>query len=134
MNSSIDPNEVLVIDKLEHWRKLSQATLKLAGFKVRVNANYDCPLVSEQKNGSLDLIILGCAGIGSDELQLIDRVRSNKLRILVLCTSLHMPAMRLLFLRGADDVAEKPFDSKQLLDVVGHAIQHITARSARLIF
>lgn len=134
MNSVTDPSELLVIDKLEHWRKLSHSTLKLAGFKVRVLDSYDCPLIPELKNGSLDLIILGCAGIGPEELQFIERVRVNRLRILVLCTSLRMRVMRLLFLRGVDDVAEKPFDSNQLLDVVDHSIQNIAARSARLHF
>ena len=125
------PSEVLVIDKLEHWRKLSQATLKLAGFKVRAVDNYDCPLKGEVNIGSIDLIILGCASIGSEELQLIEQVRKERIRLLVLCTSLHMRVMRSLFLCGVDDVAEKPFDSRQLLDVVHYAIQSIASRSTQ---
>ncbi len=134
MNSVTDRSELLVIDKLEHWRKLSQSTLKLAGFKVRAVDSYDCPLVPEKQNGSLALIILGCACIGAEELEFIERVRMNQLRLLVLCTCLRMRVMRLLFLRGVDDVAEKPFDSKQLLDVVDHSIQNIAVRSARFHF
>ena len=125
------PGEVLVIEKLEHWRKLSQATLRLAGFKVRAVDNYDCPLKGEINVGSLDLIILGCASIGSEELQLIEQVRKERIRLLVLCTSLHMSVMRSLFLCGVDDVAEKPFDSTKLLDVVQYAIQSIATRSTR---
>ena len=134
MSSQTDRSEILVIDKLEHWRELSQSTLKMAGFNVRALDNYICPLSPELNNRSVDLIILGCACIGAEELQFIERVRINKLRLLVLCTFLRLRVMRLLFLRGVDDVAEKPFDSKQLLDVVDHSIQNIAARSARLHF
>lgn len=132
MSSITNRSKVLVIDKLEHWRKLSHSTLKMAGFKVRVLDNYSCPLSPEFNNTSVDLIILGCACIGAEELKFIARVRLNQLRLLVLCTFLRLRVMRLLFLQGVDDVAEKPFNPKQLLEVVDHSIQNIAARSARL--
>src|SRR5258708_27774355 len=116
MQADRRPSDVLVIDKLEHWRKLSHATLKVGGFKVCAADNYDCELVSGIKNGSFDLVILGCGCIGSEELELIKQIRINNVSLLVLCTCLRLRVMRLLFLLGADDVAEKPFDSTQLLD------------------
>jgi len=131
MQEESRPNDVLVIDKLEHWRTLSLATLRVAGFTVCAAENYECELVSKIKNGSFDLVILGCARIGSEELDLIKQIHHNKVHLLVLCTCLRLRIMRLLFRLGVDDVAEKPFDSMQLLDVVDHAIKSISMRTGQ---
>lgn len=124
---NLQPKRILVIDKQDYWRKLSTHVLEQAGFTVAAIDNYayphdDAAVVSV----SPDLVVLGCAAIGFEEQTLIRHILDHKHRLLVLSTSLPWQVMRSLFLLGADDVADKPYDARYLLKIVegvlnGHA-------------
>jgi DNA-binding NtrC family response regulator len=113
---------LLIIDKQEYWRELSEKALRLAGFTVEVRDSYEWGAPGEQ----FDLIILGCAEIKRDEQKLIARILESGQHLLVLCTSLPWVVMRSLFLAGADDVASKPYDPERLTDIVQQALVTIT--------
>jgi len=116
---------ILLIDCQEYWRERSAAALRDAGFEVEVLSHYD---YTPREGSEPDLVILGCAAIGENEQHLIGHLLAAKLHLLVLCTSLPWRVMRALFLAGADDVAEKPYNPSNLLSAVEHAFKSITPR------
>jgi DNA-binding NtrC family response regulator len=121
---------VLVIDRQEYWRALSAQALASSGFLVRTMATYDYPPPGDAfPERTPDLVILGCASIGADEQQLIARVLEQKHHLLVFCVSLPLPMMRSLFLQGADDVGDKPYDPDRLITSVAQALETIASRS-----
>jgi DNA-binding NtrC family response regulator len=130
MTPNANTKYVLVIDRQDYWRELSAQTLTSAGYLVRAVATYDYPPSSDDQPERVpDLVILGCASIGVDEQQLIARVLEYKHHLVVFCVSLPMPLMRLLFLKGADDVGDKPYDPDQLVNSVEQALDAISSRS-----
>jgi DNA-binding response OmpR family regulator len=117
---------ILLVDCQQYWRERSKQALEEAGFEVEVLSHYD--YTPREGGAPPDLVILGCASIGENEQRLIGHLLANKLHLLVLCTSLPWRVMRALFLAGADDVAEKPYDPSHLLSAVQHAFKSITPR------
>lgn len=119
---------VLVIDKQEYWRELSTKTLVEAGFAVEPMAEYDYEPGTIKE--PFDLIILGCASIDVDEQRLIAKILESGHHLLVLSTSLPWRVMRSLFLAGADDVANKPYDPDRLTSIVQQAFETIAPRNS----
>ena len=117
---------LLLIDRQEYWRQHSAATLKAAGFQVEVLDSYEYSERPTQQKP--DLAILGCAIVGKDEQKLIAHLLDLKVHLLVLCTSMSSRVMRTLFLAGADDVAEKPYNPDHLLNAVTHAFKSISSQ------
>jgi DNA-binding response OmpR family regulator len=110
---------ILIIDRQEYWRRLSARTLRAAGFEVVEVDDYS----EEWKTvvdsiAPIDLIILGCVTVGDEERQLIEDILQHRHRLLVFCTSLPWRVMRSLFLLGAEDVTDKTYDPRQLLETV----------------
>lgn len=119
---------VLVIDTQKYWRELSTKTLEDAGFIVESMDDYSYePGGTELK---FDLIILGCARIDADEQRLISKILESGQHLLVLSTSLPWKVMRSLFLAGADDVANKPYDPDRLTSIVQQAFETIAPRDS----
>lgn len=116
---------ILLIDHQEYWRKRSAAALEEAGFVVDTLSHYDYSPRDEERP---DLVVLGCTAINPDEQKLIGHLLALKLHLLVLCTSLPWRVMRALFIAGADDVAEKPYNPSHLLSAVDHALRSIAPR------
>jgi DNA-binding NtrC family response regulator len=130
MTPNVTTKYVLVIDRQEYWRELSAQALEASGFLVRTLATYDYPPQGDAfPKRAPDLVILGCASIGAEEQQLIARVLEQKDHLLVFCVSLPMPVMRSLFLKGADDVDDKPYNPTQLVNSVEQALEAISSRS-----
>jgi DNA-binding NtrC family response regulator len=121
---------ILIIDRQEYWRQDSAQALKAAGFTVRTLDNYDYLPSMDPKGEKPDLIILGCAGIGIEEQKLVAELLENKQNLVVLCTSLSSQVMRTLFLAGANDVADKPYDPARLVNVVEQALASLSPRDS----
>lgn len=127
MKNNEKKKRLLIIDKQEYWRVLSEKSLRGAGFTVEVQDSYNWVAPDEDAaDKQFDLIILGCAQIKRDEQKLISRILKSGQHLLVLCTSLPWMVMRSLFLAGADDVASKPYDPERLTDIVQQALVTIT--------
>ena len=110
---------ILIIDRQEYWRRLSAHTLREAGFEVIEVDDYGEEWRTVVDDiAPIDLIILGCVAIGDEERQLIEEILQQHHRLLVFCTSLPWRVMRALFLLGAEDVADKTYDPRQLLETV----------------
>lgn len=117
---------VLIIDKQDYWRGLSEQTLRDVGFTVDTRDTYDWPpLVEGVEAKDFDLVILGCVQIEDEEKRLISRILENGAHLLVLCTSLPWMVMRSLFLAGADDVTNKPYDPERLTSIVQQVLNTI---------
>jgi DNA-binding response OmpR family regulator len=129
----IEPHQkhVVVIDRQDFWRGLSEEALRGEGFSVQVLDNYDYPppggYAGERPP---DLVILGCASIKRDERKLIQRVLEAHQHLLVLCVSLPWPVMRSVFLAGADDVTDKTYDPARLVELVKDALGSLTPRDS----
>ena len=70
--------------------------------------------------------MLCCASIGTDEQNLINRILEHKDHLLVLSTSLPWRVMRALFLDGATDVTEKPYDAGSLVTTVHEVLDSLS--------
>ena len=79
---------------------------------------------------NLHLVILGCTVIGPEELALIEQILESRCRLLVLATSLPPIVMRGLFLHGADDVADKPYNAEHLFELIQEAFEKSTPRDS----
>lgn len=115
-------NRILIIDKQDYWRKFSKRVLEQAGFFVIDTDNYACGDKNSIIDLDLALVVLGCATIGPEETEVIKRILKYKQKLLVLSTSLPWQAMRSIFLLGAEDVTNKPYESKYLLEIVKNAL------------
>lgn len=122
--------DILIIDRQEYWRRLSAMTLREAGFKVVEVDNYSGEWrTAVNSTAPIDLIILGCVTVGDEERQLIEDILQYHHRLLVLCTALPWRVMRSLFLLGAEDVADKTYDPRQLLETVEELLDTDESRS-----
>ena len=128
MNPTLESKRVVVIDCQDHWRELSIGALRAEGFTVEVLDNYDFPPVPPGEEP--DLVILGCARIRPEELELIKRILDQKLHLLVLSTSLPWQVMRHLFLAGADDVTDKPYNPEHLVNIVTEVFKGLSPRDS----
>jgi DNA-binding response OmpR family regulator len=117
--------KIVVIDHQAYWLGLSATALTDEGFSIYVHSHYDYPPPEIANGEKPDLVILGCPAIREQEQQLIESVLAHDHNLLVLCTSLSMPAMRSLFLGGASDVADKTFDPNRLVAVVKQTLRRV---------
>lgn len=122
------PKHILIVDEQEYWRNLSARALRAAGFSVQTRSDYTLIPANEYVSDEPDLVILGCASIGHREHQFIAQILDAKYHLLVLCTSLPLQAMRSVFLAGADDVGDKPYDPERLVTNVEQALELISTR------
>jgi DNA-binding NtrC family response regulator len=109
----------LLIDHQPYWREFSVHTLQNVGFQVQALATYNrASLQSCLKGEKLDLIVLGCTYLGDEEQHLIEQILDNKQHLLVLCTTFSLQVMRALFLKGVDDIEDKPYQPDHLVSIV----------------
>jgi DNA-binding NtrC family response regulator len=131
-----DALDLLVIERQpSSWRSRSVEALKASGHHVTVKDHYDfLPYNSvsdhTRKAEHFDLVILGCAKVCQEELELVKRLLMHGQRVLVLSTSLPWDTMRLVFLAGAEDAAMKPYDPQRLVQLVEEAIQKSQPRDS----
>ena len=122
---------LLVIDRQQHWREFCVDALASADFSVCALDGYDYPPSCDGGQGMPpDLVVLGCASVGPEELKLIRQVLQHKHHLLVLCTSLPLQTMRALFREGVDDVADKPYEPGSLVDIVRQTLESISPRTS----
>jgi len=124
MSVATSQKHILIIDRQHSWLERSVEALRHAGFDVSSLDSYDYS--GQLSDGSSpDLVILGCATIGPDELALITRILEHKDQLVVLSTLLPRQTMRTLFLVGAVDVADKPYEPQNLVAIVHHVLDII---------
>lgn len=117
--STAKVKRVLVVDRQEYWRGLSVKALKERGFNVKSLSTYDySPETAYFEEEPPDLVVLGCASIKREEREFIQAVLADGPHLLVFCASLPWRDARSVFLAGADDVADKPYDPDQLMNTV----------------
>jgi DNA-binding response OmpR family regulator len=115
---------VLIVDRQEYWRSISTKALEERGFVVKALSTYDYLPVTAYFDGKPpDLVVLGCASIKREERELIEAVLDDGARLLVFCASLPWRDARSVFLAGADDVADKPYDPEQLTTTVDEVLK-----------
>jgi len=126
MKSDSCKKRILLIDHQPYWREISTNALKKDGFTVGTLDTYHYLPSQECVEGeNPDLIVLGCARIEIEEQQLIDDVLAHKHHLLVLCTSLSWQTMRKLFLKGVDDIVDKPYNPAKLVKIVKEVLVSI---------
>lgn len=120
---------VLIIDREQSfWRNDSAEALAGAGFEVRVLDQYEYPPPDQPPDEKPDLVVLGCSGIKHDERELIRKILSDHRHLLVFSITLPWTIMRSIFLAGADDVVNKPYDPSKLVDFVNDVFASMTPR------
>lgn len=110
-----DNKHILVIDHQHSWRELSLHALRKAGFSVEGSSNYHDYSLWQADS---DLIILGCAQVGTEEQQLISQILKGKRHLLVLSAYLPKSVMRALYMQGVYDIVDKPYSSNALVNIV----------------
>ena len=117
---------ILLIDHQPYWREISTNALREAGFTVDMLETYhDLPSQKCVEEKKPELVLLGCNRIGTEEQRLIDEVLNQKQHLLVLCTSLSWQTMRTLFLKGVDDILDKPYNPAKLVNIVRETLENI---------
>lgn len=114
---------ILVIDHQSSWRELSTQALRNAGFSVEEWSSYSDPPFLQMYP---DLIILGCARVGSEEQRLITQLLKENHHLLVLSAHLPKSVMRALYMQGVHDIVDKPYSSNLLVKIVREAFATIT--------
>jgi DNA-binding response OmpR family regulator len=126
MKIDIERLHLVLIDRQHSWLERSDQALRLAGFEVDSLNHYNYPPPNEEPvDTAPKLVILGCASIGQDEFDLINRILQHKDHLIVLSTALPRNVMRSVFLVGADDVANKPYDPNRLVTMVNQVLRSI---------
>lgn len=122
---------ILIVDRQEYWRGLSAKALEDKGFEVRVLSTYDySPETAYFDHRPPDLVILGCASVKREERDFVERVLGDGPHLLVLCASLPWRDARSVFLAGADDVTDKPYDPAQLVTTVEEVLKSKAVRDS----
>jgi len=120
MKFSFKNKRILIIDHQKYWRELLADTLAEADSQVTLLEDYDyqteAPYFASGK--APDLVIIGCVRIGPEERELFHRVLEDGLHLMVFSTLLPTDEMRELFREGAEDVADKTYDKKRLVNAV----------------
>lgn len=131
MHDSSEGRRILIIERQEKWREDAARSLREMGFLVGTLGHYDYNEPAAEIAGRPpDLVILGCARIKHEERELIHKILASELHLLVLCTSLPWGDMRAVFLAGADDVADKPYDPNRLVNIVKNAFESMKPRDS----
>ncbi len=128
MSQNAEIRHIVIIDKHSHWRQFSEEALAARGYAVHLQDNYHYPppIAQTQKPA---LVILGCATIGQKELKLIERVVAHKHHLIVLCTALPRDIMRAVFLKGADDVVDRPYGVDDFVTIIEQVLESIESRN-----
>ena len=122
---------ILIVDRQAYWRGLSSRVLEEKGFDVRVLSTYDYrPETAYFNHQPPDLVILGCASVKWEEREFVERVLADGPHLLVLSASLPWRDARSVFLAGADDVTDKPYDADQLVSAVEHVLKTKAVRDS----
>src|SRR5258705_760110 len=124
MSRQVERKRILLIDRQDSWRERSRYALRDTGFEVSTLDHYDSP-PGDPSGPAPDLVIIGCASIGPEEMQLILQILEHKIHLLVLSTALPWKEMRALFLAGADDVTNKPYNPDLLVSIVTQAFENL---------
>ena len=122
---------VLIIDRQSFWRDKVASALSGQGYEIQILSSYDYDPEGDANNRRLpDLIILGCPSLQREERDLINRILASHRHLVVFCSSLPWGDMRTLFMAGADDVADKPYDPARVITMVEEAFANM-AKSNR---
>jgi DNA-binding response OmpR family regulator len=125
MSEGPDGTSIVLIDRQDTWLKRSTSALEQAGFAVQPLNHYDDQQMERcLADRDASLVILSCARVGPDEKQLVSRIVEHNKRLMVLAARLPTQELRWLFLTGANDVADKPYDASRLVALVHGALQH----------
>ncbi len=119
--------QILIIDRHDYWRNIAAEILQKAGFSVNVLDTYDFNYIKTlfQKNHP-NLVIFGCANIGSQEQEFINKMLNDHYQILILGASpVPWEKMRKLLKEGVGDVTDKPYDSISLIVIVRESLTNI---------
>ena len=129
MSQDSDIKHIIVIDRKSRWREFSKAALTARGYHIHLYDNYDYPPPTLGSNQPA-LVILGCVTVGEEELQLIEQVVRRQHHLMVFCTAVGRDVMRSVFLKGAEDVTEWPYDVDTFVDSIEHVLHTIQSRNA----
>lgn len=122
---------ILIVDRQAYWRRISAKALEEKGFEVKVLSSYQySPETAYFDHNPPDLVILGCASIQREEREFIQQVLADGPHLLVLCASLPWREARSVFLAGADDVTDKPYDPEQLVSEVEYVLRSKVVRDS----
>ncbi|HEU4874773.1 MAG TPA: hypothetical protein VFT44_16850 [Pyrinomonadaceae bacterium] len=122
---------ILIVDRQEYWRGISAKALEEKGFEVKVLSTYDySPETAYFNDKPPDLVVLGCASVKREEREFIQQVLADGPHLLVLSASLPWRDARSVFLAGADDVTDKPYDPDQLVSTVQEVLKSKVIRDS----
>ncbi len=125
-----DSKRILLIDYQQHWQESAASALSSVGFSVCTLDTYNYVLSLNCLDGeNPDLVVLGCNQIGPEEEELISKILAHKHHLLVLCAFLPWQVMRSLFLRGVDDIADKPYDPDYMIVLVTVLLASLVPRN-----
>lgn len=131
MNCFNANKHILIVDRQEYWRRLSAEALAGQCYSVHALGEYNySPELIYFDGAAPDLVILGCPRIGDEEREFIEKVLDDKRRLVVLSAMLTWTDMHSLFLAGAEDVTDKPYDPARIVSVVEEAFETVVSRSA----
>ncbi|MCB0196052.1 MAG: response regulator [Anaerolineae bacterium] len=118
------PRKILIIDYQEDWRRRIAEMLQTSDYVIETFGGYNYPVDQIKPGQEPDLVILSCSHITGAELRLVEQMLTKNLTVVVLSTSIPWAKMRRVFLAGAEDVTDKPYTQKHLINIVETALQN----------
>jgi len=128
MNTPSGRKRILLIDSQDLWRAPAAQALEAAGFCVSQANEFDLNSESGAAERAPDVVILGCASVGCQERNWIQAVVAKGWPLQVLSASLPWEVMRSVFVAGASDVTERPYDPAQVVAIVSQTLMVLADR------
>lgn len=123
------PRLIIIIDKRSSWQGLPNEDLYSKGYTVQHVQNYD-EVSQTMKACKPDLVIFGCSTVSQTELNVIETIVQLKHPLIVTCTTLPRDMMREIFLKGAEEVVDQPYDFEEFIKIVEAVLRSIESRNA----
>jgi DNA-binding NtrC family response regulator len=126
VTDDVEQVKIVVIDRQHSWLERSARALRKEGFAVKTLDHYNYPPSDAAADAPPRLVVLGCASVGPDEQELINRIIAHKDHVLVLSTSLPWNVQRELFLHGVADATDKPYDASGVIVTVNQVLDSLS--------
>lgn len=129
LSSSDLDRPVLLVDRQRARREHYAAALRAQGFQIYACDSAHAPLLLNALPQTM-LVVLNCSYIGQEEERVVREILERHYHLLVLCDTVSIPMIRILFLQGVDDVADQPRTPEHLVGQIHEVLINLVPRNS----
>lgn len=120
---------VLLVDRQRTRREHYASALRAQGFQIYACNNVHALLLLNTLPQTM-LVVLNCSYIEKEEERVIGEILERHYHLLVLCDTVSIPMVRVLFLQGVDDVADQPRTPEHLVSQIHEVLINLVPRNS----